>query len=90
MLEFILDKLDVSRVAESNLLDIRYTSPYERVSLMVDRAIRDAFLQYSLNTVRNSRADELLRGASQEAEADIDSLLAIREQRFTWKPGSPS
>jgi uncharacterized protein involved in exopolysaccharide biosynthesis len=80
MLEFILDKLVVSRVAESNLLDIRYTSPYGRVSLMVDRAVRDAFLQYSLNTARDSRALSYYDEQVHEAEAAIDSLLAMREQ----------
>lgn len=79
MIEFILDKLMVSRVSESNLLDIRYTSPYERVSLMVDRAVRDAFLQYSLNAVRNSRAISYYREQVAEAESEIDSLLARRE-----------
>jgi uncharacterized protein involved in exopolysaccharide biosynthesis len=80
MLEFILDKLVVARVAESNLLDIRYTSPYERVALMVDRAVRDAFFHYSLNAVRNSSAISYYDEQLQDAESEIDSLLAIREQ----------
>lgn len=80
MLEFILDKLVVARVAESNLLDIRYTSPHERVALMVDRAVRDAFFDYSLNASRNSHAMSYYAEQVKEAEADIDSLLAMREQ----------
>jgi uncharacterized protein involved in exopolysaccharide biosynthesis len=80
MVEFILDKLVVSRVAESNLLDIRYTSPYERVSLMVDRAVRDAFFEYSLASGRSSRAISYYKEQVQEAEAEIDSLLGVREQ----------
>jgi uncharacterized protein involved in exopolysaccharide biosynthesis len=80
MVEFILDKLVVARVAESNLLDIRFSSPYERVSLMVDRAVRDAFFRYSLNAVRNSSAMSYYDEQVKEAEGDIDSLLAMREQ----------
>ncbi len=79
LLEFILDKLDVSRVGESNLLDIKYSSPFERVSLMVNRAVRDAFLEYSIYAGRNSRAASYYAEQVQKAESEIDSLLALRE-----------
>ena len=80
MLEFILTKLDVTRVAESNLLDIRFTSNNERIALMVNRAVRDAFLAYSLGTGRNSRAISYYAEQVKNVESEIDSLLALREE----------
>lgn len=79
LIEFILDPLTVSRVGESNLLDIQYKSPEERTSLMVNRAVRDAFMDYSVYAGRNSRAISYYTEMVQNAEAEIDSLLAVRE-----------
>jgi len=78
MLEFLLDHVDVSRVAESNLLDIRFSSPHERVSLMVDKAILEAFITYAVDAGKNDEAMGYYRDQIAGLQADIDSLLAVR------------
>jgi len=78
-LEFILDRLDISRVAESNLMDIQVTSPYERVSLMVNRAVQTAFLDYSANTVGRDQAVAYYEEQMALLQDNIDSLLAVRQ-----------
>ncbi|MFO7653993.1 MAG: hypothetical protein R6X25_09255 [Candidatus Krumholzibacteriia bacterium] len=80
MLEFILDNLDVSRVAESNLLEIRYQAAHPAVALVVNRAVRDAFLEYGLRAGKNERAISYFEEQVRKTEAEIDSLLQLREQ----------
>jgi uncharacterized protein involved in exopolysaccharide biosynthesis len=79
MFEFILDNLSISRVAESNLMTIQSSSPYARASLMVNRAVRDAFLNYTANTARRAEAVVYYEEQLSQIRATIDSLLAERE-----------
>lgn len=79
MLGFILDHLSIGRVEESNLLDIQYSSPYWDVSLMVNRAVRDAFLEYTARSGTNMDAMAYYEEQMASIQADIDSLLADRE-----------
>jgi uncharacterized protein involved in exopolysaccharide biosynthesis len=79
MFDFILGNLDISRVAESNLMSIQFSSPYERVSLVANRAVRDAFLKYTANTARRAEAVAYYEEQLSQVRATIDSLLAERE-----------
>ena len=79
MLGFILDHLSIGRVEESNLLDIQYASPYWDVSLMVNRAVRDAFLDYTARAGTNKGAMVYYDEQMADIQGSIDSLLADRE-----------
>ena len=77
---FLLDNLDVQQVAESSILEIRFKSANPRLSLMADRACRDAFIEYSVYATKNSRASDYYMEQLKESRADIDSLLEVRSR----------
>ncbi|MEN8007858.1 MAG: Wzz/FepE/Etk N-terminal domain-containing protein [Candidatus Krumholzibacteriota bacterium] len=78
--EFLLEKLDVSAVGESNILEFRFSSAQPQVSLMAVGAMRDAFVDYQVHGRRNFNAIDYYSEQLQSVQSQIDSLLNVRSQ----------
>ena len=80
MREFLLERLDVSAVGESTILEFRFSSARSRVSLMVVGAMRDAFVDYHVHGMKNVKAIAYYNEQLQTVQGQIDSLLTVRSQ----------
>ncbi|MFH2052573.1 MAG: Wzz/FepE/Etk N-terminal domain-containing protein [bacterium] len=76
--EFLVTGLDVSVVGESNILEFRFSSAHPRVSLMAVGALRDAFVEYQVFGLKNTRAVAYYDEQIQIVRSQIDSLLDYR------------
>jgi len=81
--EFLLEKLDVSAVGESNILEFRFSSSQPRVSLMAVGAMRDAFVEYQVHGRRNFNAIDYYKEQLQSVQGQVDSLLSVRSRILT-------
>jgi polysaccharide biosynthesis transport protein len=80
LIDFITRHLDVVQVGESNILALRFATSDQQLSLMADRACRDAFVDYSVSAGRNVGAIAYYDEQSQSVRSGIDSLLERRSQ----------
>ncbi len=84
--EFLLNNLNADPVGESRILELRFGSPNNRLSLMALRAIRDAFMDYTVEATKNTKALEYYNERVAAVRNEIDSLLALRS-RITREAG---
>lgn len=78
MREFLLEKLDVAAVGESNILVFRFSSAQPRMSLMAVGAMRDAFVDYHVHGRKNNKAIAFYDEQVKAVQTQIDSLLTVR------------
>ncbi len=78
LVEFLMDNLSAEPVGESTILELRFSAPSTRLSLMCLRAIQNVFLKYSMTATRKRSALSYYDEQVQQVSNDIDSLLALR------------
>ena len=76
--DYLLGNLDITPVAESNILEFRHTAEVPRVALMAVGALRQSFIEYQNNGRRNLGAIQYYAEQIDAVRASIDSLLATR------------
>lgn len=78
LMGFLFDKMDVSVVGESSILEFQFNSISPRVSLMVVGALRDAFVEYYTYRRRDGSAIAYYTDQINLVRAEVDSFLALR------------
>jgi len=76
--DFLLMGLDVSVVGESSILQFSFSSAHPRISLMAVGALRDAFVDYKINGLKNPHAINYYAEQLNTVRSEIDSLLDLR------------
>ncbi len=76
--QFIFDRLDVSPIGESSILNLRFRSRNPRLALMAVEACRDAFLKYAITATKNTHALEYYDDQVRLVRDEVDALLSQR------------
>lgn len=78
--QFIFDRLDVSPMGESSILNLRFSSRNPRLGLMAVSACRDAFMSYAITATKNSHALDYYDDQVRLVRDELDALLSQRAQ----------
>ncbi len=76
----LLSGVDCGPVGESRIMRIAFSAPNPRFSLMAVDAITEAFIQYSVDRVRNKKAIGYFDEQIADTHSEIDSLLTVRAE----------
>jgi len=75
---FLFDKMDVSVVGESSILEFQFSSVSPRIALMAVGALRDAFINYYTYERQDDTAVEYYKDQIDLVRAEMDSFLVER------------
>jgi uncharacterized protein involved in exopolysaccharide biosynthesis len=75
---FLFERMDVSVVGESSILEFQFSSASPRISLMAVGALRDAFIEYYTYRRRDGAAIDYYTEQIALVRAEMDSFLLLR------------
>ena len=78
LMRALMRNTDCSQVGESNILNISFTHTHRDFSLITVGIIRDAYIDFSVSGLRDTRAFEYYTDQINLLQSEIDSLLTAR------------